>query len=240
MRFIPAWAGNTPHRLMRSAASSVHPRVGGEHMPLSAACVSSTGSSPRGRGTRPLRLLQHFRHRFIPAWAGNTPAPPAAALSPPVHPRVGGEHDINAAATGPGGGSSPRGRGTRDGCGDLDQVLRFIPAWAGNTLPRRMKDVQKPVHPRVGGEHHSVLSCSSTCFGSSPRGRGTHLLSSYKRRIGRFIPAWAGNTRRHRGGRGRRAVHPRVGGEHQHAPRLQGDDPGSSPRGRGTQPLDVC
>ena len=31
VRFIPAWAGNTPVRARSAAARSVHPRVGGEH-----------------------------------------------------------------------------------------------------------------------------------------------------------------------------------------------------------------
>ena len=32
------------------------------------------------------------------------------------------------------------------------------------------------VHPRVGGEHGTVIRDTTETAGSSPRGRGTHLL----------------------------------------------------------------
>ena len=101
-RFIPAWAGNTTilgGTVAARSASTVHPRVGGEHcygrarfvhrrhvrfIPAWAGNTATnlpvhrryalSGSSPRGRGTRTrARLMSRvFPNRFIPAWAGNT------------------------------------------------------------------------------------------------------------------------------------------------------------------------
>ena len=95
----------------------------------------AVGSSPRGRGTHMLAELEAEGLRFIPAWAGNTKMLAGRRSTSPVHPRVGGEHRKISQALRVSGGSSPRGRGTL--CCRL-YVLgekRFIPAWAGNTLP---------------------------------------------------------------------------------------------------------
>ncbi|SUB01577.1 Domain of uncharacterised function (DUF2825) [Pannonibacter phragmitetus] len=51
-RFIPACAGNTVVRLLIVGATSVHPRVCGEHAGLNRSYLRKTGSSPRVRGTR--------------------------------------------------------------------------------------------------------------------------------------------------------------------------------------------
>ena len=69
------------------------------------------------------------------------------------------------------------------------------------------------VHPRVGGEQAFEPGSRLLPAGSSPRGRGTAYLAFNQVGIGRFIPAWAGNSTRLIDYRARRAVHPRVGGE---------------------------
>ena len=51
-RIIPAWAGNTKTAGSVSPSTPDHPRVGGEHTQSTSPTCSSTGSSPRGRGTR--------------------------------------------------------------------------------------------------------------------------------------------------------------------------------------------
>ena len=167
----------------------------------------STGSSPRGRGTRTVGTVEAFprRYRFIPARAGNTlgRTPFARMPSSAVHPRAGGEHLLCAFSS-------------RSAC------RRFIPARAGNTIrsPPRV-DTRRPVHPRAGGEHHHTdgptrtsgtvhpraggehLPWTARCgrrkhsCGSSPRGRGTRRsfrLSEPAPKVDRFIPARAGNT----------------------------------------------
>ena len=136
-RFIPARAGNTDDRVLARIGFPVHPRAGGEHEWFHSTIAPRIGSSPRGRGT-PLHLhAPSGCHRFIPARAGNTPAP-------------------RWRRTGSSTGSSPRGRGTRRP--DLERRVdgRFIPARAGNTqcaLPPRSVCT---VHPRAGGEHREI------------------------------------------------------------------------------------
>ena len=75
LRFIPAWAGNSPPRIATTACGSVHPRVGGEQTRPVFSSVSPSGSSPRGRGTVFPKPAFSRRRRFIPAWAGNRLAP---------------------------------------------------------------------------------------------------------------------------------------------------------------------
>ncbi len=87
----------------------------------------------------------------------------------------------------------------------------------------------------MGGEHGSVSCAASSRPGSSPRGRGTQKKGLISKRANRFIPAWAGNTRRNRWTGRRAAVHPRVGGEHVDMGAAVGACAGSSPRGRGTR-----
>ena len=132
-RFIPAWAGNTsghPHHFRRRP---VHPRVGGEHFSRHPGRRSTSGSSPRGRGTHASPDKLSMPIRFIPAWAGNTCCNRGGVFLMAVHPRVGGEHGGDCFATEGAGGSSPRGRGTRTDGADYRRLGRFIPAWAGNT-----------------------------------------------------------------------------------------------------------
>ena len=111
-------------------------------------------------------------------------------------------------------GSSPRGRGTRLPARRRPGLIRFIPAWAGNTANAHGLRNSNTVHPRVGGEH--------------PWSRERYTIR------GRFIPAWAGNTAKSRTQISLTPVHPRVGGEHATSSSSVGPRTGSSPRGRGT------
>ena len=138
------WLGNTsgssPHTRGTPPACSqsadcrpVHPRIRGEHFESICFMRIRSGSSPHTRGTLRGIHSEGIRKRFIPAYAGNTilRRPPGRNLS--VHPRIRGEH-VRLFLPGPGPvGSSPHTRGTPviprlDGI-----VVRFIPAYAGNT-----------------------------------------------------------------------------------------------------------
>ena len=153
VRFIPAYAGNTPiHR--RSAGSvPVHPRVCGEHAIAGIAESEVIGSSPRMRGTRRGRKCYRNRSRFIPAYAGNTLMMSSGCGGSTVHPRVCGEHAGDQAYGKRIDGSSPRMRGTQPALNCLRWFRRFIPAYAGNTPETRFCIRPSTVHPRVCGEH---------------------------------------------------------------------------------------
>ena len=71
--------------------------------------------------------------------------------------------------------------------------------------------------------------------GSSPRLRGPLQKSHHGPIRCRFIPAPAGNTAAPGAGDGRRSVHPRACGEHEHDWSSHASDAGSSPRLRGTR-----
>ena len=71
--------------------------------------------------------------------------------------------------------------------------------------------------------------------GLSPLARGTLLQENALVRVSRFIPAGAGNTRRERIFRGRRAVYPRWRGEHPANRNFINSYCGLSPLARGTR-----
>ncbi len=133
-RFIPACAGNTAvaatdraasngssprvrgtrrRTPIRGVATTVHPRVCGEHHTGFAGWCLGAGSSPRVRGTRRMTPRHRRHNRFIPACAGNTAKDGCASTSSAVHPRVCGEHAVVSGQNGVAAGSSPRVRGTR-------------------------------------------------------------------------------------------------------------------------------
>ena len=214
-RFIPAFAGNTSPARATTASISVHPRVRGEHLLRPVRCRAPPGSSPRTRGTRS-PVFRSGRGRS-------------------VHPRVRGEHVNSRVASTSASGSSPRTRGTPEPVQQHSMLVRFIPAYAGNTHGPYPNRESEPVHPRVRGEHGSGWSEIDQNRGSSPRTRGTRCRRGLDRRGDRFIPAYAGNTKRKNASvqrmkrfipayagntpavcavRAADPVHPRVRGEH--------------------------
>ena len=192
---------------------SVHPRVCGEQ-PLGPLFLShNLGSSPRVRGTGPVRLDPSHRQRFIPACAGNSGLKRVPQSRLPVHPRVCGEQFINTGVDIAGVGSSPRVRGTGARAREPCLVGRFIPACAGNSVRPVTAVLFSPVHPRVCGEQSQQRNVVSRHAGSSPRVRGTEQQSKIDHDNGRFIPACAGNSLVEIPGSKLAPVHPRVCGE---------------------------
>ena len=132
-RFIPACAGNTRARPTAGSATTVHPRVRGEHLGRGVVLLRMFGSSPRARGTRAADDGSCVCGRFIPACAGNTLGWRTARTASPVHPRVRGEHADTDRRDDGKVGSSPRARGTLVRHRHPLRPRRFIPACAGNT-----------------------------------------------------------------------------------------------------------
>ena len=74
-------------------------------------------------------------------------------------------------------GSSPRMRGTLRPMYAATPSGGLIPTYAGNTSLWRLGFHAMRAHPHVCGEHYVRLSRPSAARGSSPRMRGTHLLT---------------------------------------------------------------
>ena len=215
---IPACAGNTASETDITASRRDHPRVCGEHAAL------------HGQGDGGLGI--------IPACAGNTASRRRCPKGSWDHPRVCGEHSMVVMYPSPGWGSSPRVRGTLCPCRKNHYVTGIIPACAGNTpRPRHVGRMGRD-HPRVCGEHASAVSTASPSSGSSPRVRGTLLAQVRVRGEGGIIPACAGNTMTSRCPARSAWDHPRVCGEHHGEQRVHDRGKGSSPRVRGTLPVD--
>ncbi len=173
--------------------STVHPRACGEHTSTAVLTAVRPGSSPRLRGTLPVRQAYSAHSRFIPAPAGNIPCKPWPNAPRPVHPRACGEHLAGNYGPNTRPGSSPRLRGTSRKGHIFGVSHRFIPAPAGNIVVRGNLEATTSVHPRACGEHLRCISSNSALTGSSPRLRGTYsalIVEAYRER---FIPAPAGN-----------------------------------------------
>ena len=130
---IPACAGSTrgPSRTRRAPRD--HPRMCGEHYSVYLTCASYTRSSPHVRGAlnevKPRDLVQGI----IPACAGSTWHPTLRVPARRDHPRMCGEHLIDAIHANQERGSSPHVRGA--------------PGTAHERAPRGRD------HPRMYGEH---------------------------------------------------------------------------------------
>ena len=135
-----------------SRAESVHPRLRGELLNGAPLSQDQGGSSPLTRGTQKTAAEGCRNKRFIPAYAGNSEGRISRARPFAVHPRLRGELKklrLRAAAT---NGSSPLTRGTRRDEYPVLGHLRFIPAYAGNSLLGFYRRSGRTVHPRLRGE----------------------------------------------------------------------------------------
>ena len=198
---------------MGAAALSVHPRLRGELNIRTADAMAPTGSSPLTRGTpfshRNICVLQ----RFIPAYAGNSDAAGTVFYESAVHPRLRGELLCSATISCARRGSSPLTRGTPPEGGKNYLFYRFIPAYAGNSIPSDKSCFLESVHPRLRGELVRLLSASRDLNGSSPLTRGTHVLRRDVVSHTWFIPAYAGNSKELGADTAFHLVHPRLRGE---------------------------
>ena len=191
-----------------------HPRACGEHVIVSVVLLSSSGSSPRMRGTLRRRGINPQAAGIIPAHAGNTVSAWPVHGSIRDHPRACGEHRTQRVCADTERGSSPRMRGTPW----IDRVrgvqAGIIPAHAGNTARKAPRTSPRRDHPRACGEHTICIMMSMQSGGSSPRMRGTRAgRMGYATGHG-IIPAHAGNTVQHEVRSIAFGDHPRACGEH--------------------------
>ena len=192
---IPALAGNTRVETTTSHGEKDHPRSRGEYKSLSRVNSSQLGSSPLSRG-----ILM---------------TSPGAMWRRPDHPRSRGEYKFSNVVSNLTSGSSPLSRGilrprliliiregiipalagnTLAGVHHGDAVVRIIPALAGNTRPMGMTPTPGTDHPRSRGEYAVPLTSDEHDEGSSPLSRGIQAADTARMKLGRIIPALAGNT----------------------------------------------
>ena len=172
-RFIPTSVGNTQACCTASRRTTVHPHVRGEHHALRPNNHCIHGSSPRPWGTRFGNGANQRRVRFIPTSVGNTTGTLTQRRYQTVHPHVRGEHPQGRFGIRQVAGSSPRPWGTR--CSECSGRVRarFIPTSVGNTARKVRRQVKRPVHPHVRGEHAFAIRDVFPDAGSSPRPWGT-------------------------------------------------------------------
>ena len=139
-------------------------------------------------------LTRQPSQRFIPAYAGNSRQERPSGAKSTVHPRLRGELPAPIAAVAVMDGSSPLTRGTQTIVFRVLRRVRFIPAYAGNSVGTCGRRSGNSVHPRLRGELLSEPLLKTAWFGSSPLTRGTLLSIGARIFCVRFIPAYAGNS----------------------------------------------
>ena len=152
------------------------------------------GSSPHMRGALVGRYINLDGRGIIPAYAGSTWTRSATQASPSDHPRICGEHEMQAVGHEGSGGSSPHMRGAPV------QALLVL-AWV-------------PDHPRICGEHLLAGKLQILKDGSSPHMRGAPRLPPPGGAMWRIIPAYAGSTVTIVSSCTPARDHPRICGEH--------------------------
>ena len=191
---IPACAGSTLfcHRFFGRFRD--HPRMCGEHLPESAICGHSRGSSPHVRGAQNLLPIMQDLDGIIPACAGSTVS--WRIRRPPCrdHPRMCGEHNRGSSFGQSHKGSSPHVRGARQACDDALQESGIIPACAGSTTVGKTKLLFIWDHPRMCGEHELGDFAAFLDQGSSPHVRGARRRQQDHPGSQGIIPACAGST----------------------------------------------
>ena len=189
--------------------------------------------SPRGRGNRRTTGQHLSRRRSIPAWAGEPQGARSLSKVRRVYPRVGGGTLALQHRVVDGDGLSPRGRGNRLRATDAFDMMRSIPAWAGEPRVAGPTLYHNTVYPRVGGGTRIMRRLWDRLRGLSPRGRGNLRGGARDPIASGSIPAWAGEPTRTCPCTHDQRVYPRVGGGTSGRAAIQPVYPGLSPRGRG-------
>ena len=234
-RIIPAYAGSTTATAFAFRSLGDHPRIRGEHPRDDPAPGSRQGSSPHTRGA-PLAVVGRVDvSGIIPAYAGSTMIQSGKQSSGADHPRIRGEHMLPHAPPYRPTGSSPHTRGAQPVTMTLGNLAGIIPAYAGSTSEVVRYRSEKRDHPRIRGEHGDREALVDVGHGSSPHTRGARSPPPQTPGREGIIPAYAGSTRRRRGGPGRSSDHPRIRGEHWAGWGTALKPAGSSPHTRGAR-----
>ena len=132
-------------------------------------------------------------------------------------------------------GSSPHTRGAPALDVGGAQADGIIPAYAGSTALTSDCSWAGRDHPRIRGEHATVLLTLASSSGSSPHTRGALAMQVGVDLLERIIPAYAGSTDLLGDAFAPIGDHPRIRGEHVYLDVLAAAVTGSSPHTRGAQ-----
>ena len=152
------------------------------------------GSSPHTRGARVADNVACGASGIIPAYAGSTSPIRTRTTGWRDHPRIRGEHTDTIVKGWGYMGSSPHTRGAQARQRGTRLVRGIIPAYAGSTPFRRRLASRGRDHPRIRGEHYTVLSIEEIGRGSSPHTRGARGKQLHVGYGPGIIPAYAGST----------------------------------------------
>ena len=191
---IPAYAGSTSRRRPPGRPPADHPRIRGEHIEEKTSGPAARGSSPHTRGARQQPGPGGLPPGIIPAYAGSTSRRSCAGRSPWDHPRIRGEHRSASAEEWSTSGSSPHTRGARRSHRIRRHRGRIIPAYAGSTRYTVRPCTTVRDHPRIRGEHTTLVPGTMADEGSSPHTRGAPEKTRERSENARIIPAYAGST----------------------------------------------
>ena len=149
-----------------------------------------------------------------------------------------GEHPVEETVEATLSGSSPHVRGTPEQVVQAAHPPGIIPACAGNTTADAGTSRCGRDHPRMCGEHPSIIAPVTVFPGLSPHVRGTPFrVAEVDWQIG-IIPACAGNTSHPNSTRRGVRDHPRMCGEHRTPRTSSALQSGSSPHVRGTRAVE--
>ena len=171
-RLIPAHAGKTSGRGLRTNAGPAHPRSRGENGHTKGTVKCTSGSSPLTRGKPDGKLRTSNMSRLIPAHAGKTTWYLVPLFGTTAHPRSRGENGQDERGPLAPRGSSPLTRGKRRGGVETERRSRLIPAHAGKTLLGYPASRRAAAHPRSRGENMDRQPMDQPECGSSPLTRG--------------------------------------------------------------------
>ena len=205
----------------------------GEHYCDGQELFRGRGSSPHVRGARCCVRYTIGDRGIIPACAGSTESVCDALVANWDHPRMCGEHPKRGHMARPSTGSSPHVRGALRRTTTTSTPPGIIPACAGSTRPVSKTPPSNWDHPRMCGEHRSIVGIGVACQGSSPHVRGAPPAYSIVINVSGIIPACAGSTDTATAGTSKTRDHPRMCGEHSKPGRCVERAAGSSPHVRG-------
>ena len=194
VRIIPARAGFTRGRHVRTPRRTDHPRSRGVYAPRTRVVCLSDGSSPLARGLPSEGHVLAVLRGIIPARAGFTQARLCRRRQLGDHPRSRGVYGFICPVSNRVGGSSPLARGLREPVADVERVGGIIPARAGFTTRSSRSRSPCPDHPRSRGVYRVSVVDAGEREGSSPLARGLPGGSRRRGCSARIIPARAGFT----------------------------------------------